>query len=471
MEEPPEGDPAGTDLSGGNETTATVRVTAPEEAGDSSAAATIVPEATATSVLPVDASSSSPSASAPSLPLSRVVQVTNIAPQATRDQMMSLFVHVGQVEDIRLYPSVRDASVSLNSRCCFVKFVDDGGVAIAQHLNNTVFIDRAIIVSVVPGGEIPDEYTGLAMAQQRPGGLGVSQQPAEVKMPPNMLNRIEGVAPNAKIMTHDPRLEVVGLPMYPPLPADTPTDKVEEIRRTVCVVGLDSTVSAQQCMEAFQEGAGEVKYFRYCTRPTDANKYALVEFTDHNSVVPALQMNDRQLGMSRIKVTHATQAIIKPTAKSNEAAQKEIEEAMNKVKETQSLVSAAVDPLMGILGAGAGNAALNAALAAAHVTKAVATSSSLAAAQAVADARSRSRSKSRTRERSRYSSRRSRTPDRYHSRRSRTPDRYHRRRRSRSRSRSRDRRSRSRDRRRRRSRSRERKRRKRSNNLISIKHV
>ena len=34
------------------------------------------------------------------------------------------------------------------------------------------------------------------------------------------------------------------------------------------------------------------------------------------------QMNDQQLGMSRIKVVHALQAIVKPTAKSNEAAQR-----------------------------------------------------------------------------------------------------------------------------------------------------
>ena len=128
---------------------------------------------------------------------SRVVQITNIAPQATRDTLLSLFVNVGQIEDIRLYPSVRDASVSVTSRCCFIKFADDSSVAISQHMNNTVFIDRAIIVSLVPGGEIPDEFTGMTMAQQRPGFSGREQQ--EVKMPPNMLNRIEGVAPNAKV--------------------------------------------------------------------------------------------------------------------------------------------------------------------------------------------------------------------------------------------------------------------------------
>merc|ERR1719264_379945 len=278
----------------------------------------------------------------------------------------------------------------------------------------------------------------MTLAQQRAGMPNREQQ--EVKMPPNMLNR------------------VVGLPPYPPLPASTPTEKVEEIRRTVCVVGLDSTVSAQQCVEAFNEGAGEVKYFRFCTCGTDAIKYALVEFTDHSTVVPALQMNDQQLGMSRIKVVHALQAIVKPTAKSNEAAQKEIEEALSKVKETQSLVSAAVDPLMGMLGIGGpmNAAAVQAAMAASTITKAVTASTSLSAAQAIANAGSRSRSRSRSRRRSR-----SRERSRY-GRRSRSRERYHRRRRSRSRSRERRRRSRSRSRdRRRRKRSRSRSRSKR----------
>ena len=50
-----------------------------------------------------------------------------------------------------------------------------------------------------------------------------------------------------------------------------------------------------------------------------------------------------------MQVYYSSQAITKPQAKSNEAALKEIEEAMKKVKEAQSLVSATVDPLMGLL--------------------------------------------------------------------------------------------------------------------------
>jgi splicing factor, arginine/serine-rich 12 len=36
----------------------------------------------------------------------KVVQITNIAPQATKDQMHSLFNYLGKIDDIRLYPTV-----------------------------------------------------------------------------------------------------------------------------------------------------------------------------------------------------------------------------------------------------------------------------------------------------------------------------------------------------------------------------
>ena len=52
---------------------------------------------------------------------------------------------------------------------------------------------------------------------------------------------------------------------------------------------------------------------------------------------------------SHLQVYYSTQSITKPKAKSNEDSLREIEEAMKKVKEAQSLVSATVDPLMGLL--------------------------------------------------------------------------------------------------------------------------
>lgn len=37
---------------------------------------------------------------------SRVVQVTNVAPQANKEQMQTLFGIIGKIEDLRLYPTL-----------------------------------------------------------------------------------------------------------------------------------------------------------------------------------------------------------------------------------------------------------------------------------------------------------------------------------------------------------------------------
>merc|ERR1711935_1039881 len=351
-------------------------------------------------------------------PTNNLILVTNIAPQATRDQMNTLFSFVGRVDELKLYPSVRDASINIECRCCFVRFSDPSSVPITQHLNNTVFIDRAVNV-------IPDETMGIILSQrvqtqqQQTGGggvVGVKGDSGEIEGPATA--ELAGIADAGEFQ--DPRLEAAGLPPYPALAPDTAAFLVNEVRRTVVVINVDSTISAQQCMEFFATEAGEVKFFRYCTRNNDPLKYALIEFSERTSVVPAMLMSGRQLGNSEIQVTHAIEAIAKPLAKSQEAAQCEIEEAMTKVKEAQSLVSAAVDPLMGMLGG-------------------VSTGVSARSSRSRTRSRSRSKRRSRSRGRSSYSSRRSRSRE---SRRRRSRSRERRRR---SRSRDRQRRSRSRD--------------------------
>ena len=48
------------------------------------------------------------------------------------------------------------------TRVCFVKFKDPSSVHVAQHLTNTVFIDRALIVVPVQDGEfIEREYQNI----------------------------------------------------------------------------------------------------------------------------------------------------------------------------------------------------------------------------------------------------------------------------------------------------------------------
>lgn len=123
----------------------------------------------------------------------KVVQITNIAPQATKDQMQSLFGCIGRIDEIRLYPTVRDVTCPVVSRVCYVKFVESGCVAVAQHLTNTVFIDRALIVCPVSGGAIPDEFKALEIINN---GTGVPGQTHDAQLPPEVQNRVDGSYPN-----------------------------------------------------------------------------------------------------------------------------------------------------------------------------------------------------------------------------------------------------------------------------------
>ncbi|XP_015437389.1 PREDICTED: probable splicing factor, arginine/serine-rich 7 [Dufourea novaeangliae] len=337
----------------------------------------------------------------------KVVQVTNIAPQATKDQMQTLFGYLGKIEDIRLYPTIRDVAVPVQSRICYIKFHDQGCVAVAQHMTNTVFIDRALIVIPYQHGDIPDEQRALELTNN--GTVVPGLYPSEPKLPPNFVNAIEGIPPNHVITTIDPKLEANGLPPYPHLPGHLDSRRIEEIRRTLVIANLDASVTSDNLLDFFSNNNVEVKYLRMCTRDSDTEHYALVELSEQTAVVSALLLNGKMVLDRPIKIYHSTQAIAKPEAKSNEAAQKEIEEAMSRVKEAHNLISAAIDPMIGMLSK---------------------------------DKRSRSGSRSRkSRSRSRGRSRRSRSRKRSHSRHRRSRSRHRRRSRSRSkRSRSKERR-------------------------------
>lgn len=337
----------------------------------------------------------------------KVVQVTNIAPQATKDQMQTLFGYLGKIEDIRLYPTIRDVAVPVQSRICYIKFHDQGCVAVAQHMTNTVFIDRALIVIPYQNGDIPDEQRALELTNN--GTVVPGLYPSEPKLPPNVVNAIEGIPPNHVITTMDPKLESNSLPSYPHLPGHLDSRRIEEIRRTLVIANLDSSVTTDHLLDFFSTNNVEIKYLRLCSRDSDTDHYALVELSEQAAVVSALLLNGKVLAERPIKIYHSTQAIAKPEAKSNEAAQKEIEEAMSRVKEAHNLISAAIDPMIGMLSK---------------------------------DKRSRSGSRSRkSRSRSRGRSRRSRSRKRSRSRHRRSRSRHRRRSRSRSkRSRSKERR-------------------------------
>lgn len=126
-------------------------------------------------------------------------------------------------------------------------------------MSNTVFIDRALIVTPYFGcklnakqifnvkfqfccillAEIPDEPKGLEILNAGSNNGGLS----EPKLPPSVTNQVEGVPPHQVIRTIDPRLSIHNLPPYPLLPASTDSRRLEEIRRTVVAINIDPAVS------------------------------------------------------------------------------------------------------------------------------------------------------------------------------------------------------------------------------------
>lgn len=369
----------------------------------------------------------------------RVVQITNIAPQATKDQMQNLFGHIGKIEEIRLYPTIRDVTCPVVSRICYVKYQDPSSVAVAQHMTNTVFIDRALIVIPVANGIIPDEYKALEMSHN--GTLVPGLYSSDSKLPPEVVNRIDGMIPNQVVKTSDPKLDENNLPEYPALPVNFDARKIEETRRTILVLDCESDWRLEDLMDHFKR-TGEVKYARFAE--SDRMKIAMIEFCEQKSIISALKLHGSHFMGVPLNLHHSTQPIIKPEAKSNEAAQREIEEAMSIVKEAQNMISAAIDPVIGLLSKDKPRRRSRS-RSRSRKSRSRSRERRRKSRSRSSDKRSKSRrkSRSRTRDRSREKSRkRSRSRSR---KRSRSRDR-HRRRRSRSRHRSR---SRSRERRRR----------------------
>ncbi|KAI1905310.1 hypothetical protein AGOR_G00014780 [Albula goreensis] len=85
------------------------------------------------------------SATMSGIPGTAVIQITNLSSAVSSEQMRTLFGFLGDIEELRLYPP-DNAPLSFSSKVCYIKYREPSSVGVAQHLTNTVFIDRALIV-------------------------------------------------------------------------------------------------------------------------------------------------------------------------------------------------------------------------------------------------------------------------------------------------------------------------------------
>ncbi|CAL9682280.1 unnamed protein product [Knipowitschia caucasica] len=274
------------------------------------------------------------------MPATAVVQVTNLSSAVSSEQMRTLFGFLGHIEELRLYPP-DNGPLSFSSKVCYIKFREPSSVGVAQHLTNTVFIDRALIVVPCAEGKIPEEAKALSLlAPATPissllsgGGLLPIPPPPLQNLSPPFVNRISAGLEHVSTIQSQPLLM-----------GNVDPTKIDEIRRTVYVGNLNSqTTTAEQLLEFFKQ-VGDVKFVRMAGDETQPTRFAFVEFVDHESVARALTFNGVMFGDRPLKVNHSNNAIVKPPELTPQAAAKELENVMRRVREAQSTIAAAIEP-------------------------------------------------------------------------------------------------------------------------------
>ncbi|XP_050194893.1 serine/arginine-rich splicing factor 11-like [Myiozetetes cayanensis] len=276
-----------------------------------------------------------------------VIQVTNVSSTVTSEQMRTLFGFLGDIEELRLYPP-DNAPLTFSSKVCYIKFREASSVGVAQHLTNTVFIDRALIVVPCAEGKIPDEAKALSLLAPAPTMAslmpGAGLLPIPTPTPLTTLGVSLGTLGAIPAAALDPNITTLGEIPQPPIMGNVDPSKIDEIRRTVYVGNLNSqTTTADQLLEFFKQ-VGEVKFVRMAGDETQPTRFAFVEFADQNSVPRALAFNGVMFGDRPLKINHSNNAIVKPPEMTPQAAAKELEEVMKRVREAQSFISAAIEP-------------------------------------------------------------------------------------------------------------------------------
>ncbi|XP_067293994.1 splicing regulatory glutamine/lysine-rich protein 1 isoform X2 [Pseudorasbora parva] len=284
------------------------------------------------------------------MPGTNVIQITNLSSAVSSDQMRTLFGFLGDIEELRLYPP-DNAPLSFSSKVCYIKYREPSSVGVAQHLTNTVFIDRALIVVPCAEGKIPEEAKALSLlAPAAPvaslmsgGGLLPIPSPATLQNRGLPLANL-GVLKSSPVCLDTSVAALSAIASQPPLMGNVDPSKIDEIRRTVYVGNLNSqSTTAEQLLEFFKQ-VGDVKFVRMAGDETQPTRFAFVEFSDQESVTRALTFNGVMFGDRPLKINHSNNAIVKPPELTPQAAAKELEDVMKKVREAQSTIAAAIEP-------------------------------------------------------------------------------------------------------------------------------
>uniref|UniRef100_A0A5S6QK83 RNA-directed DNA polymerase n=1 Tax=Trichuris muris TaxID=70415 RepID=A0A5S6QK83_TRIMR len=260
---------------------------------------------------------------------STVVQISNISPSASRDHLYHMFSYFGRIQEFKIYPSdANPISAFSQSKICYIRYERPHCVATAQHMTNTVFVDRALVCVPVLDSEIPSEDTALK--------LGGPSLPGQRQLPPGVTSSIRTIGKRQVTVTHDPKLSAFGLPLYPPLPAQMDESKIEEIRRTIYVGGIPKEADPKDVMQFLNKNIGEVMYLRMAGPDDLPSRFAYVEFSSQHSIPIALQKMGLEYNGSPLEFHHSTVAVVKPQTKLFDHAYMDDQDAQSDMKRANS---------------------------------------------------------------------------------------------------------------------------------------
>ena len=231
----------------------------------------------------------------------RVVQITNISTQCQKEQIRSLFAHLGRIDEIQLYPDSETLSASIGAKVAYIKYDKSEVAQAALQLTNTVFIDRALICSLVKTGKIPDETEAVKFCA--PLNPNIALIAGGATWPNSIINRVVGTSSTSVVETIDPSLTERSLPQYPPLPGTIDPLKVDEIRRTVYVSNISLNITLENLNDLFSQ-IGEIRFIRFAGDENASTKAAYIEFSDQPHIIKALCLNGLSFGGKHIKLVN-----------------------------------------------------------------------------------------------------------------------------------------------------------------------
>jgi len=219
------------------------------------------------------------------------VIVANISSLLSESHLRELFEFCGTIRSLQF--------TSETPRVCTIDFTEPAQATAAMVLSGTPFGDKEILVY-------------MASDTLPPTPVSIPQQP-NLFLNPMMLEVPTEVTTD------------------PPMPAEQ--DHKEVVMRTIYVGGLGNGIS-EDMLERFFAPCGPIHFVRLGGDIKTSQRFGFVEFLTKEAADNAVALSGRMLGDRQIKVGKANNPIIKP--KSAVAKQRNLDEILNKVKESVS---------------------------------------------------------------------------------------------------------------------------------------